>query len=236
MRKGMIAAGLLACAWGTAAQAQDAAAAGACELHVWPTENYLGLSMGLLSGFGALGALADHSAHKDKVQTVKDLMREYLGPEVQIEELRKADVAGTLGLAGYRIVVEAPTPSEEDVKADPAVKAAAKAMNAKLKSGVRLSASTAPCYAELVGIQIFYHKAMMYGRNLFSAWTFRDFGRTGTGAPRAFSGSVKNPLEDFPPKTPDKVESAKAEIRDAYAKDFAEYVRKKVRGAPPAAR
>jgi len=245
-------AGLMAGAWCSAGQAQDGvqaggvqaggvqaeiqgqAAGGNCELHVWPTENYLGISSGLLSGFGALGALADHSAHKGKVQTVKDLMRDYLGPQVQMEELRKADVAAALGLNGYRIVEEAPTPSGEDTKDDPARKAAIKDMNAKLKSGARLTASTAPCYAELVGLQIFYHKAMMYGSNLFAGWTFRDFGRAGTGTPKAYGGSVKNPLEDFPPKTPNKVESARVEIRDAYAKDFVEYVRKKVRGAPVA--
>ncbi len=40
---------------------------------------------------------------------------------------------------------------------------------------------------------------------------------------------VKNPLEDFPPKTPEKVEAAKLELRDAFAKDFSEYVQKKVK-------
>ena len=158
-------------------------------------------------------------------------MREYLGPDVQVEELRKLDVAGILGLSGYRIVVEAPTASNDDAKKDATVKGAVKDMNAKLKNGVRLSGSRAPCYAELVAANIFYNKAMMYGSNLFAGWTFRDFGRTGAGAPKVFAGSVKNPLEDFPPKTAEKVSAAKGEIRDAYAKDVVEYVQKKVRGA-----
>ncbi|WP_430444226.1 hypothetical protein [Sphingorhabdus contaminans] len=43
---------------------------------------------------------------------------------------------------------------------------------------------------------------------------------------------VKNPLEHFPPKTAGDVDRAKAELRDAFSKDFVEYVDKKVFGAP----
>lgn len=198
-----------------------------CELHVWPTENYLGVNSGLLSGFGALGAIADSAAHGGKVKTVKDMMREYLGPDIQMEELNKIGIAKTLKLDGYRIVVEAPTPFNDDVKKDPALKAQSKAMNAKIKSGERLSASTASCYAELIGTSIMYHKAMMYGSNLFGGWVYREFPATGKASKKVV-GAVKNPLEDFPAKTEEKIEPAKAELRDAYAKDFLEYVAKKV--------
>jgi len=103
-------------------------------------------------------------------------------------------------------------------------------MNARIRSGERLSASTAPCCAELIGSVILYHKAMMYGSNLFAGWIYRPFPSTGKTA-KSFAGSVKNPLEDFPAKTPDKIEPAKAELLDAYSKDFLEYVDKKVFGA-----
>ena len=214
------------------AQAQDAAApaptaGNGCELHVWPTENYIGINTGLLSGFGLVGAVADIAAHDGRVKTVKDLMRDYLGPDVQMAELNKIGLAKTLKLDGYTIVVEEPTPFNEDVKKDPVLKAKTKALNAKLKAGERLSASTAPCYAELVGTMIFYHKAMMYGSNLFGGWVYREFPATGK-ATKTLAGAVKNPLEDFPAKTAEKVDAAKAELRDAYAKDFVEYVDKKV--------
>lgn len=211
-----------------AAVKRDAPVA-ACELHVWTTENYMGMNSGLLSGFGALGSLADYEAHKGKVQTVKDLMRDYLGPDAQMEELNKIGIAQALKLEGYTIVVEAPTPFNEDLKKDPDLKAKVKAMNAKLKSGDRLSDSAAPCYAELIGNVIFYQKATFYGSNLFSGWIFRKFPATGKATLKK-TGWVKNPLEDFPPKTPEKVETAKVEIRDAYAKDFKEFVEKKVLG------
>lgn len=210
-----------------------AAPAPKCELHVWPTENYIGINMGLLSGFGIVGAVADIEAHKGRVQTVKDLMREYLGPDVQMAELNRIGIQKTLKLSDYAIIVEKPTPFNEDVKKDPALKASVKAMNARIKAGQRLSDSKHPCYAELITTHIFYHKAMMYGSNLFTGWIYREFGDKPL-ATKTSTGQVKNPLENFPPKTPEMVDAAKAELRDAYAKDFVEYVDKKVFGAAAA--
>ena len=69
----------------------------------------------------------------------------------------------------------------------------------------------------------------MYGSNLFTGWIYREF--DGPKQTKIGKGQVKNPLENFPPKTEEMVEPAKAELRDAYAKDFSEYVEKKVFGA-----
>jgi hypothetical protein len=210
-----------------AAPAVAASVQPTCELHVWPTENYLGINMGLLSGFGIVGAVADVEAHKGAVRTVKDLMRDYLGPDVQMETLNKIGIANTLRLKGYTIVVHEPTPFNEDLKKDAALKAKTKAMNERIKAKQRLSDSTNNCYAELITTHIFYHKAMMYGSNLFTGWIYREFGDKQV-ATKVATGQVKNPLEAFPPKTADKVEEAKAELIDAYGKDFREYVDKKV--------
>lgn len=219
-----------------AANTTAAALAPECELHVWPTENYLGVSMGLLSGFGVVGVLADQAASKNKVQTVKDLMREYLGPEVQMEELNRIGLLKTLKLPeNYRIIIEEPTPFNEDLKKDPALKAKVKELNATIKAGKRLTNSQSKCYAELITTHIFYHKAMMYGSNLFTGWQYRNFGDKML-LKKGAAGQVKNPLEYFPPKTTGDVDKAKVELRDAYSKDFIEYVDKKVFGAPVAAK
>ncbi len=198
-----------------------------CELHVWPTENYLGVKMGLLSGFGVVGVLADQAANKKGVTTVKDLMREYLGPEIQLGELAKLDYVTKLGLApaDYAVTVHEPTPWNEDLKDNPTLKAQVKELNRKLKNGERLTESANPCYAELITTHIFYHKAMMYGSNLFTGWAFRKF--EGDKIIVQGDGQVKNPLEEFPPKDETMVEAAKAELRDAYAHDFVEWVEKK---------
>ena len=211
-----------------AATASAPAAQGSgCELHVWPTDNYLGMNTGLLSGFGIVGALADMSVHENRVKTVKDLMRDYLGPDIQMEELNKIGLLSSLKLpADTRIVLEEPTPFNEDLKNNPELKAKTKAMNATVKAGKRLSASQAPCYSELLISFIFYQKAMMYGSNLFTAFIYRDF----NGRPLALTpstGMVKNPLENFPAKTPEMVEAAKVELRDAFSKDYIEWLQKK---------
>jgi hypothetical protein len=215
------------------APATAAAAEPVCELHVWPTQHYVGINTGLLSGFGAIGAVADMAAHKDRVQTVKDLMRDYLGPEVQLAELNRVGLLQSLKLPdNYRVVIEEPTPFHEDTKTDPALKARVKAMNETIKANRRLSASQSPCYGELITTMIFYHKAMRYGSNLFTGWIYRDFADQPI-ARKVAVGAVKNPLEVFPPKTPDQVEPAKAELRDAYVKDYAEWLAKKHSAAAP---
>lgn len=217
-----------------AAQAAPAAVpatpASLCELHVWPTNNYLGMNTGLLSGFGLVGALADVAAHKDKVKTVKDLMRDYLGPEIQMEEMNRIGLLSSLGLpADTRIVVEEPTPFNEELKTNPELKARVKAMNVTFKAGKRLSASQSPCYSELVTSFIFYQKAMMYGSNLFTFYSFRTFGDKAV-ATLTSSGMVKNPLENFPPKTPEMVDPAKVELRNAYVLNYREWLLKKKKG------
>ena len=198
-----------------------------CELHVWPTVNYLGFNSGLLSGFGAIGAVADMEAHKGRVATVKELMASHLGPEIQMEELHKIGILKTLNLTDYRIILEEPTPSHDEVKVNPELKAATKAFNARIKAGQRLTASTQPCYGELLLTFVMYHKAMMYGSNLFVGTLYRDF-NAADGKVRQSAGAVKNPLELFPPKSPETVEAAKAELRDAFSRDFVEWSQKKL--------
>ncbi|MEM6584444.1 MAG: hypothetical protein AAF692_01690, partial [Pseudomonadota bacterium] len=145
--------------------AAEAAPPKPCELHVWPTENYIGIKMGLLSGFGIVGAVLDAEGNKDEVKSVKDLMRDYLGPDVQIKELDKLGYLQKLGLSAddYEVIIQDPTPFYEEIKKDKAKKAEIKAFNKRMKGTQRLTDSTKDCYAELVTTHIFYHKAMMYG-------------------------------------------------------------------------
>lgn len=233
-RSGLIAASLLTATTALAQETPTAASTPAadgkvCELHVWPTQNYVGMNSGLLSGFGIVGTLADMDAHKNRVQTVKDLMRDYLGPDIQLQELGKIGLLKALKLPENTvIIIEEPTPFNEDLKTDPALKAKVKEMNATIKAGKRLTASQSTCYAELTTTMVFYMKAMMYGSNLFTGWIYRDF-KDKPLAVKTVAGAVKNPLENFPPKTADMVEPAKLELRDAYSKNFVEYLAKKVK-------
>ena len=208
--------------------AQPSAPPKPCELHVWPTENYIGIKMGLLSGFGIVGAVLDAEGNKDEVKSVKDLMRDYLGPDVQIQELDKLGYLQKLGLSAddYEVIIQDPTPFYEEIKKDKAKKAELKAFNKRMKGKERLPDSTKDCYAELVTTHIFYHKAMMYGSNLFTGWHYREF--DGSKVVAIGKGQVKNPLEEFPPKEAEMLPVAQEELRDAYSKDFAEWTEKKL--------
>jgi hypothetical protein len=232
---GFLASAMAIGAPAAAQRSETVASAQNCELHVWPTRNYEGISMGLLSGFGAIGGGLDAAANAGKVKTVKGRMEEFLGPNDQLAELDRVGVQRALKLDGYRLVPETPIPSKEDAKHDPSAKAQREAMQAKLKNGERLSTSTAPCYAELVGTQIFYMKAALYGRSIESDWTFRIFPPSGK-AQRKLSGSGKTKLVDFPPETEADVPAAKADLRAAYAADFVKFVEKKLTPRPAAAR
>ncbi|MBA4086858.1 MAG: hypothetical protein C0491_03515 [Novosphingobium sp.] len=211
----------------TAAASVEPAAKQECELHVFPTENYIGFNSGLLSGFGIVGAVADQEVHKNKVASVNSLMKDYLGPDIQLAELEKINYRARLGVQDWKVIIEPPTPSNEAVRADPELKAKVKLLNADLKAGRRITSSTNPCYAEFVLLSVFYFKAMMYGSNLLVGTQFRDFSKG--GAPVISIGAVKNPLEVFPPKTRENVEAAKAELREAFAKDFIEWADKKLK-------
>lgn len=80
----------------TAAASVEPAAKQECELHVFPTENYIGFNSGLLSGFGIVGAVADQEVHKNKVASVNSLMKDYLGPDIQLAELEKINYRARL--------------------------------------------------------------------------------------------------------------------------------------------
>ena len=54
----------------------------------------------------------------------------------------------------------------------PSLKAKVKRLNTAIKAGKRLTTSQSKCYAELITTHIFYHKAMMYGSNLFTGWQY----------------------------------------------------------------
>jgi hypothetical protein len=123
------------------------------------------------------------------------------------------DLAANVGLPGARVVWHDDQLTPDQRKA--------------IKKAPRFADSAASYYAELVTGVIFYQRAAMYGSNLFGGFVFRDFTK-GT-KPKVSSGVVKNPLEAFPAKTPEETEAARVELRDAWSKDFDEWVEKKLK-------
>lgn len=190
-------------------------AAPACELHVFPSENFMVQKTGWLAGFGIAGAIADAAINANKKVTIDGLMREYLSGEGQASSLESLDLAALLRKPGVRVVAEAPL-TRPQVKALKATRG-------------RLSRSTASCYSELVVGKIFYQKGPIGSGNVTTKFHYREFGGSG---PRTLSGKAKRSVHGFPPKNRESVADSQAALRELFALSFDEYVRKKVYPAP----
>jgi hypothetical protein len=197
-----------------AASAQDAtamaatqdAAAPTCELHVFPTLEGQAMTTGWLSGFGIIGAVADAAANKDRNVNETEYLKEALGPRLQVQALKSVDLLAALKLPPSNIIYETPIADRK----------------ISTKATGRLSASTAPCYVELLVTQNFYTKRAIYGRSLNNRFIFKDFrgGKTKTALVKGRGG---NGLAHFPPKTTDETEAAEQELRDVFAGNFMEF-------------
>jgi hypothetical protein len=198
----------VACGSVAPATAQEAAAAPACELHVFPTLEGQALTTGLLAGFGVIGAIADASANKDRNISEAEYLKEALGPRLQVEALKSVDLVSALKLPASQIIYETPIADR----------------NITTKATNRLSGSTAPCYVELVVTQNFYTKKAIYGRSLNNRFVFKDF-RDGKTKAALVKGRGGNGLSNFPPKTTDETEAAERELREVFAKNFNEFAK-----------
>lgn len=224
---------VMALGWSSCAQAAQPApgntATGAgsptpsCELHIYPTRNFQALSTGWLVGLGPIGGLAEMSARKGKVKTVKQVMADILTPDIQMTQLGKVNVVNGLKLPADTIVTqETPLPSPEEAKSDAAAKTQLEALEAKNKDGTRLTASTASCYGELLVSSVFYQKAAMYGTRIFTFFTYRKF-EGGKAKPQVSRGQVEQHTPGFPASTPEGEDAARTALIDAFGADFVKW-------------
>lgn len=207
MKTAMASIAALASAFAAApAAAQEAAPAPACELHVFPTLEGQAMTTGWLSGFGAIGAIADAAANKDRNISEAEYLRDALGPEFQVAALQQIDLVTELGLPPSQIFYETPIADRKITT----------------KARTRLTSSTAPCYVELIITQNFYRKAAIYGRSLNNRYVLKDF-RDGRTETRLVKGRGGNGLSLFPPKTTDETEAAEEDLRGAFTRNFIEF-------------
>jgi hypothetical protein len=196
----------------SAASAQDAAAPAAaeptCELHIFPTLEGQALTTGWLSGFGIVGAVADAASNKDRNISEAEYLKQALGPQMQVDAFKSADVVSELKLPPMKVIYETPIADR---------KVSTKAAN-------RLSSSTAACYVEFIVTQNFYTKKAIYGRSLNNRFIFKDF-RDGKTKAKLVKGRGGNGLSQFPPKTTDEAEAAEAELRAVFLKNFTEFAK-----------
>ena len=183
----------------TGAVAQEAAP---CELHIWPAERMNSVTTGLLGG-----GLLDAAIHSGRDASNKASMASALDSPSQLDALESLNLHELLQLKPGTVLVKHETPLER------------KTMN-KIKT--RRSDSTAACYSELIVADVFYQKAMIYGRSLNTLFMFREFDPAQKIAfqYKAWGG---NGLKLFPPKEGEDAIAALDELVTVFKGNFEEY-------------
>jgi hypothetical protein len=209
----LAAAAAMVVALSASATAQDTPATAptadpSCELHVFPSLEGKAMTTGWLSGFGAIGAIADAAKNKNRNISEAEYLKEALGPRLQVQALKGIDLPAQLKLPPSKVVYETPIADRKITT----------------KATTRLTSSTAPCYAELIVTQNFYTKKAIYGRSLNNRFIFKDF-RTGKDKAALIKGRGGNGLSSFPPKTTDETEAAETDLRNAFSKNFVEFAK-----------
>lgn len=193
---------MLAC---TPLSAIHAQGPGSCELHFWAsdialTSNYSGVD-------GLAGKLLEGPSPQTREGLVSDLPRAAQG-----EALKAVDLATALNMPGVQLIQEPGLPDYRAVK----------------RAGPRLTASTAPCYAELVVDYIGYTSHITAGRKFGARFWLRRFPDGATTA-LVQNGGKDVKLKIYPARKPEDQPGALAEIRTAFGKVAEGFLQNKVR-------
>lgn len=193
------------------APAQDAAAPdpAGCEFHVWPGDGLMSTFYGWFHGGIVNGAIQGRPGYPAAPPNPIDTAR-------QSAILAEAEPQRLMAQADYRLVVhEAALPSR-----------------AIRTSQSRLADSASPCYAELIVDDVVLQQDFVNGAYLRTLFRYRDFGAD-LAPRRSFSTWSQTPLGSFPPRQPDQLDAAIAEIRNAFRRNiglFAATARRPRRG------
>ncbi|WP_164157172.1 hypothetical protein [Sandarakinorhabdus rubra] len=194
----------------TAIVAESAAPAdGACQIHVWATndpKSYLG-SFSAAFGGGALGGLLDAQLPNNKAMTA--LVKEVFTARRQAELLARQDLAKRLGMPGAVIVLHDKATEESGWK------------NAK---AARLTPTTGACYAEVQVRHSYFVKASIFPPEVRSNYTLRDF-RSGKLVETLGRGSTRLTIDTAPGQEP-RATLVEA-LEDGFAAAFNEYLTEK---------
>jgi hypothetical protein len=175
-----------------------------CELHVWPAERFQAVTSGGGAAFGLLGALVDAAAHAEGDKARRSHLASVLDSEGQIDALQHLNLVSLLKLPASKIVTHAEALDRTTV----------------YKIMDRRSQSASPCYAELIVTDVFYQKAMMWGRSLRTSFMLREF--NGNGQPGVRKTTGGNGLKIFPAKEGEDTSAADAELVGVFQKNFQE--------------
>jgi len=173
-----------------------------CELHVWPAERMASQTSGL---FGP--GLLSSAINGKRDSSNQALMASALDSPSQLTALTAMDLRGMMARTPGTTIVLHETPLERHT------------MN-KIKT--RRAESTSKCYSELIVADVFFQKAMLYGRSLNTLFMLRDFGDD-QKIDKQYKSWGGNGISLFPPKEGEDVGAALNELVDVFKKNFVEF-------------
>ena len=182
-----------------------AAGAAQCELHVWPAERFQAMTTGWGAAFGVLGAIADSAGHADGDKARRSQLASALDSEGQLDALQQLNLVQLLKLSDSKVITHNEPLDRKTIN----------------KIMTRRSASKAPCYSELIVMDVFYQKAAVWGRSLRTSFMFRKFGSEGA-KPTIKKTAGGNGLKIFPVKPGEDSTAADAELVSIFQKNFTE--------------
>jgi hypothetical protein len=204
MNRRFAAAALALLASGSAFGQQAPPPPPSCELHFWGSEE------ALTSNYSGVGGVVGAALAGPRPQTGAGLSGD-LPPTAQAEALRRLDLAALLKMPGVQ-VIEEPRPL------------VAKAG----RPGPRLTASKAPCYAELVVDMIGYSSHITAGRKFGARFILRRFAG-GAATARIDKGGVNVGLKIYPAKKPENHSAGLDELAAAFGRTASRFLAGKAR-------
>lgn len=199
MNRRIVLAALAALA--TSPASGQAPAAPTCELHFWGSEE------AVTSNYSGVGGAVGAALAGPRPRTGTGLSGD-LSPAVQAEALRRLDLAGLLKMPGVRLIEE---PRPLIAKAG--------------RAGPRLTASKAPCYAELVVDLIGYSSHITAGRKFGARFILRRF-PDGASIARVEKGAKNVGLKIYPAKKPENHAAGLEELAAAFSRTAASVLAK----------
>ena len=154
-----------------------------------------------------MGAMLSGSRTQTREGLVSDLPR-----SVQEEALKAINLSELLKMPNVHVIVESGVIDRKIVK----------------DSGLRLTSSTAPCYAELITDYIGYTSHITAGRKFGARFWLRRY-PSASGPAQVQNGGKDVKLTTYPAKKPEDHPAALAEVRVAFGKVVEGFLLNKVR-------
>lgn len=167
-----------------------------CEFHVWPSEGLMSVYHGWIHGGIVNGQIQGREGYPA-------LPPSPIETDVQRRILAESRPERLLGQPGHALIVHEEALSSRAIRT----------------TEVRLTQSTSNCYAELVVDDVVLQQDAVNGAFLKVLFRYRDFGALARPR-RTFTSWVQRHIDGLPPRRPEDVDAAIANIREAFREDI----------------